>query len=177
MNKQVSDFRRHMLMAIAAVSLTAGAHAQDTWPSKPISLVVASGAGSGVDIMARELAQKLGAALNQTIIVDNKPGASGMVAGQIVARAKPDGYTLLYSNASFITVAPAVIAKMNHDPAKDLTPIAQTAVGGIILMVGKSIPANNLQELVALVKANPNKYTYGTWGAGTSAHLTTECLT
>ena len=176
MNKQVSHFRRHMLMAIAAVSLTAGAHAQDTWPSKPISLVVASGAGSGVDIMARELAQKLGAALNQTIIVDNKPGASGMVAGQIVARAKPDGYTLLYSNASFITVAPAVIAKMNHDPAKDLTPIAQTAVGGIILMVGKSIPANNLQELVALVKANPNKYTYGTWGAGTSAHLTTEWL-
>jgi len=126
--------------------------------------------------MARDLAQKLGAALGQPIVVDNKPGASGMVAGQWVARAKPDGYTLLYSNASFIAVAPAVMAKMSYDPVKDLSPIAQTAVGGIILMVNKNLPANNLPELVALVKAHPNKYSYGTWGEGSSGHLTTEWL-
>lgn len=162
-------------MAFAMAPL-AQAQAQDNWPSKPITMVVASGAGSGVDVMARELAQKLGLALGQTIVVENKPGASGQVAGLQVARAKADGYTLLYSNASFIAVTPALITKMNHDPVKDLTPIAQTAVGGVIMMVNKNVPANNLQELVALVKANPNKYSYGTWGEGSSGHLTTEWL-
>jgi tripartite-type tricarboxylate transporter receptor subunit TctC len=176
MTKPPTRIRRLMLAGLMALPMSAMVQAQDGWPSKPISMIVASGAGSGVDVMARDLAQKLGAALGQTIVVDNKPGASGQVAGQLVARAKPDGYTLLYSNASFIAVSPAVLAKMNHDPVKDLTPIAQTAVGGIILMVNKNVPANNLQELVALVKANPNKFSYGTWGEGTSGHLTTEWL-
>jgi len=176
MTQKPTCIRRLMLACVMALPLSAMAQAQDTWPSKPISMIVASGAGSGVDVMARDLAQKLGAALGQTIVVDNKPGASGQVAGQLVARARPDGYTLLYSNASFIAVSPAVLAKMNHDPVKDLTPIAQTAVGGIILMVNKNVPANNLQELVALVKASPNKFSYGTWGEGTSGHLTTERL-
>jgi tripartite-type tricarboxylate transporter receptor subunit TctC len=176
MTKTPTRIRRLMLAGLMALPMSAMVQAQDGWPSKPISMIVASGAGSGVDVMARDLAQKLGAALGQTIVVDNKPGASGQVAGQLVARAKPDGYTLLYSNASFIAVSPAVLAKMNHDPVKDLTPIAQTAVGGIILMVNKNVPANNLQELVALVKANPNKFSYGTWGEGTSGHLTTEWL-
>ena len=176
MTQHPTRIRRLMLAGLMAAPMSAMVQAQDGWPSKPISMIVASGAGSGVDVMARDLAQKLGAALGQTIVVDNKPGASGQVAGQLVARAKPDGYTLLYSNASFIAVSPAVLAKMNHDPVKDLTPIAQTAVGGIILMVNKNVPANNLQELVALVKANPNKFSYGTWGEGTSGHLTTEWL-
>ena len=176
MTQKPTRIRRLMLAGVMALPLSAMAQAQDNWPSKPISMIVASGAGSGVDVMARDLAQKLGAALGQTIVVDNKPGASGQVAGQLVARARPDGYTLLYSNASFIAVSPAVLAKMNHDPVKDLTPIAQTAVGGIILMVNKNVPANNLQELVALVKASPNKFSYGTWGEGTSGHLTTEWL-
>lgn len=176
MTQKPTRIRRLMLAGVMALPLHAMAQAQDNWPSKPISMIVASGAGSGVDVMARDLAQKLGAALGQTIVVDNKPGASGQVAGQLVARARPDGYTLLYSNASFIAVSPAVLAKMNHDPVKDLTPIAQTAVGGIILMVNKNVPANNLQELVALVKASPNKFSYGTWGEGTSGHLTTEWL-
>ncbi len=176
MTPSLHRIRRAVLLGSAALALAPWAQAQDNWPNRPITLVVASGAGSGVDIMARELAQRLGAALGQTIVVDNKPGASGQVAGQFVARAKPDGYTLLYSNASFIAVTPALITKMNHDTVKDLTPIAQTAVGGIIMMVNKNVPANNLQELVALVKANPNKYTYGTWGEGSSGHLTTEWL-
>ena len=176
MSQPFTRLRRALVLAGSALVLTPGAQAQDSWPTRPITLVVASGAGSGVDIMARELAQKLGQALGQPLIIDNKPGASGQVAGQFVARARPDGYTLLYSNASFIAVTPALVSKMNHDPVKDLSPIAQTAVGGIILMVNKSVPANNLQELVALVKANPNKYSYGTWGEGSSGHLTTEWL-
>lgn len=176
MSQPFTHLRRAFVLAGAALALAPWAQAQDNWPTRPITLVVASGAGSGVDLMARELAQKLGQALGQSVIVDNKPGASGQVAGQFVARAKPDGHTLLYSNASFIAVTPALLSKMNHDPVKDLSPIAQTAVGGIILMVHKNMPANNLQELVALVKASPNKYTYGTWGEGSSGHLTTEWL-
>jgi tripartite-type tricarboxylate transporter receptor subunit TctC len=129
-----------------------------------------------VDIAAREMAQKISVALKQPVVVDNKPGGSGMLAGGTVARAKADGYTLLYSNASFVAVAPAVLKNMSYDPIKDLTPIAQTAAGGILLLVNKDVPANNLKELVALVKANPDKYSYGTWGNGSSGQLTMEWL-
>ena len=170
--------RRWALTALAASALTLHAQAQtsDTWPSRPITLVVASGPGSGVDIAAREMAQKLSAVFKQPVVVDNKPGGSGMLAGGTVARAKADGYTLLYSNASFVAVAPAVLKSMSYDPVKDLTPIAQTAAGGILLLVNKEVPANNLKELVALIKANPDKYSYGTWGNGSSGQLTMEWL-
>lgn len=163
-------------LAVSALSLTAHAQPADNWPSRPITLVVASGPGSGVDIAAREMAQKLSAVFKQPVVVDNKPGGSGMLAGGTVARAKADGYTLLYSNASFVAVAPAVLKTMSYDPVKDLTPIAQTAAGGILLLVNKEVPANNLKELVALVKANPDKYNYGTWGNGSSGQLTMEWL-
>ena len=173
---QYSRMRRCIFLGLMASPLATWSQSADTWPSKPITLVVASGAGSGVDIMARELAQKLSGVFNQPVVVDNKPGASGMIAGAAVARAKPDGYTFLYSNASFIAATPALVSKMSYDPVKELTPIAQTAVGGIILLVNKDVPANNLRELVDLVKANPDKYSYGTWGVGSSGHLTTEWL-
>ena len=163
-------------LAVSALSLTAHAQPADNWPSRPITLVVASGPGSGVDIAAREMAQKLSAVFKQPVVVENKPGGSGMLAGGTVARAKADGYTLLYSNASFVAVAPAVLKTMSYDPVKDLTPIAQTAAGGILLLVNKEVPANNLKELVALVKANPDKYSYGTWGNGSSGQLTMEWL-
>ena len=170
--------RRKAMAFVLTSALTVAVHAQqgDTWPSRPITLVVASAAGSGVDLAAREMAHKLGAALKQPVVVENKPGGSGAVAGTTVARAKADGHTLLYSNASFVAVAPAVIPKMAYDPAKDLTPIAQTAAGGIILSVNKDVPANNLQELVALIKANPDRFSYGTWGIGSSGQLTMEWL-
>jgi len=170
--------RRWALAVLAASALTLHAQAQtsDNWPSRPITLVVASGPGSGVDIAAREMAQKISHALKQPVVVDNKPGGSGMLAGATVARAKADGYTLLYSNASFVAVAPAVLKSMSYDPVKDLTPIAQTAAGGILLLVNKDVPANNLKELVALIKANPDKYSYGTWGNGSSGQLTMEWL-
>jgi|LauGreDrversion4_2_1035121.scaffolds.fasta_scaffold200438_2 tripartite-type tricarboxylate transporter receptor subunit TctC len=163
-------------LAISALSLHAQAQTSDTWPNRPITLVVASGPGSGVDLAAREMAQKLSTALKQPVVVDNKPGGSGMLAGGLVARARADGYTLLYSNASFVTVAPAVLKSMSYDPIKDLTPLAQTAAGGIMLLVNKDVPANNLKELVALIKANPDKYNYGTWGNGSSGQLTMEWL-
>lgn len=170
--------RRTALAGLLATALPLAALAQagDPWPSRPITLVVASGAGSGVDLTAREMAQKLSLVFKQPVLVDNKPGGSGMVAGNVVARAKADGYTLLYSNASFVAVAPAVLKAMSYDPIKDLAPIAQTASGGIILSVSKDLPANTLKELVALIKANPDRYNYGTWGLGSSGQLTMEWL-
>ena len=159
-----------MLSACLASSL-ALAQTTDAWPSRPLTLVVASAAGSGLDVIARETAQKLSLALKQPVVVDNKPGASGVLAGTTVAKSKPDGYTWLYSNASFMAVAPAVLRKMPYEPNKELTPVAITAAGGVILSVNKDVPANNLKELVALVKAQPDVYSYGTWGAGSSAHL------
>lgn len=169
------------LLALSGVTaslipLPSWAQGSDNWPNRPITLVVASGPGSGVDLAARDMAQKLAAALKQPVLVDNKPGGSGMVAGGAVARARADGYTLLYSNASFVAVAPAVLKSMSYDPVKDLTPLAQTAAGGILLLVNKDVPANNLKELVALIKANPGKYSYGTWGNGSSGQLTMEWL-
>lgn len=160
----------------AALAPAALAQPADAWPSRPITLVVASAAGSGVDIVAREMAGKLAAVFRQPVLVDNKPGGSGSLAGSTVARARPDGYTLLYSNASFIAVAPAVLKSMAYDPARDLTPIAQTAAGGILLLASKEVPANTLPELIALVKAHPDRYSYGTWGIGSSGHLTMAWL-
>jgi tripartite-type tricarboxylate transporter receptor subunit TctC len=177
--------RRHALAALAAPILAsllaaapppARAQASDTWPSRPITLVVASAAGSGVDLVAREMAQQLSTVFRQPVVVENKPGGSGSLAGSMVARARPDGYTLLYSNASFVAVAPAVLRKMSYDPARDLTPIAQTAAGGILLLASKAVPANNLSELLALVKAHPERYSFGTWGMGSSGHLTMAWL-
>lgn len=147
------------------------AQAQEPWPNRPLTLVVASAPGSGLDVIARETAQKLSQALKQPVVVDNKPGASGVLAGSTVARSKPDGYTWLYSNASFMAVAPAVLRKMPYEPNKELTPVAITAAGGVVLLVNKEVPANNLKELVALIKANPDQYSYGTWGVGSSGHL------
>ena len=157
--------------ALLAMPWLAMGQGAESWPNKPITLVVASAAGSGLDVVARETAQKLSLALKQPVIVDNKPGASGVLAGTTVARSKPDGYTWLYSNASFMAVAPAVFRKMPYEPNKELTPVAITAAGGVILSVNKDMPANNLKELVALIKANPEAYSYGTWGAGSSGHL------
>ena len=164
------------ILAISTTLWTAQVQANDPWPNRPITLVVASAAGSGVDLTAREMAQKLSQVFKQPVLVDNKPGGSGMLAGNAVVRAKADGYTLLYSTGSFVSVTPAVIKNMSYDPTKDLTPIAQTAAGGIILSVGKDIPASNLKELVALIKSNPDRFSYGTWGIGSSGQLTMEWL-
>lgn len=156
--------------------LTARAQADEPWPSRPINIVVASGVGTGVDLLARAMGQRMSAALKQPVIVDNKPGANGVLGAQAVIRTKPDGYTLLYSNASNFAVAPALVKSLPFDTVRDFTPIAQTAAGGILLMVNKSVPASTLPELIALVKAYPGKFNYGTWGTGSTGHMVTEWL-
>lgn len=155
---------------------TASAQHTDVWPSRPITLVLPAAAGSGTDTMARDLATRLSAALKQPIVVDNKPGASGVLGIQAVVRAPADGYTLLYSNGSMAVMAPALVKNLPYDVVRDLVPVAQTAEGGVMLLVNNDFPAKNLQELIQVVKANPGKYTYGSWAVGSSGHLTMEWL-
>jgi tripartite-type tricarboxylate transporter receptor subunit TctC len=147
----------------------------DPWPSRPITLVVPAAAGSGTDLLAREMASRLTIALKQGVIVDNRPGASGIPATAAVVRAAPDGYTLLYTNGSFAVMAPALLKNIPYDVTKDIIPIAQTVVGGVFLLVNKDFPAKNLKELVEYARANPG-LTYGSWGVGSSGHLIMEWL-
>lgn len=148
----------------------------DAWPSKPIRMVVSAAPGSGTDIWARMIGEQLGRRLGQTLVVENKPGASGIIANDAVAKSKPDGYTILYSNASSTVMLQALQPKLPYDLLRDLTPVAQIGAGGVFLAVAADFPASNMKEFVAAVKAHPDRYTYATWGIGSSAHLIMEGL-
>ena len=122
------------------------------------------------------MTERLGAALKQPVVVDNRPGASGMVATRAVLSAPPDGYTLLYSNASSTVMLAALDPKLDIDFNKELAPVAVTVVGGVLLLVHPELPARTLAELIGLGKASPDGYTYGSWGQGSNGHLTMEWL-
>lgn len=139
-------------------------------------MITPASAGSGTDVLARALAQRLAAVLKQPVIVDNRPGASGLLAMSAVQRAAADGHTLLYGNASTAVIAPAVLKSLPYDTGKDFVPIAQTAAGGVLLLVNNEVPARNLGELLNLIEANPDQYSYGTWAVGSSGHLMMEWL-
>ena len=163
------------MAALLAVPLAAVA-AADPWPSRPIKLVIPAAAGTGSDLIARQQAERLATALKQPVIVDNKPGASGMIATRAVMGAAPDGYTLLYSNASSTVMYAAMKPDLGIDFTRDLIPVALTAYGGVFLLIHPDFPAHNLNELVAVIKANPDKYSYGSWAIGSNGHLTMEWL-
>lgn len=147
------------------------AFAQAAYPSKPITIVVPHAAGGAVDGVARTLAERLQEGLKQTVLVDNRPGASGLIGGAAVARSAPDGYTL-YFNASIHAVAPLLYkSKSQIDPVKDFTAISMVAEGALIFSVNPKVPANSVQELVNLVSANPDKYSFCTSGYGSAGHL------
>jgi tripartite-type tricarboxylate transporter receptor subunit TctC len=161
-------------VAMAALALVAGGNAAaQTYPTKPITLVVPFSPGGAADIMSRLLAERLNRRLGQPVLVDNKPGAGTMIASEYVAKAAPDGYTLLLA-ASSLGIAPSLYSKVNYDPIKDFAPVSQVASVVHVLVVHPSIPAKNVGELVSWLKANPNKANYGSVGAGTSTHLEAE---
>ena len=140
------------------------------WPTRPITLIVPFPAGGTTDVLARALADKLSPALGQTVIVESKPGAGATVGADFVAKAKPDGYTLLVG-AVHHTIASSVYKKLPYDFQKDLLPITTIALVPNVLVVNPSTPAKNVAELVALLKAKPGFYTYGSNGNGTAQHL------
>ena len=146
------------------------AQAQGTYPDKPIKLVVAFPPGGPTDLVARVLAQKLTEQMGQPVVVDNKGGANGNIGAEFAAKAPPDGYTVFY-NTSAVALSPALYKKLSYDVTADLAPVALTAVIPLVLAVHPSVPANNVQEFLAYVKANPDKVTYGSAGNGNITHL------
>jgi tripartite-type tricarboxylate transporter receptor subunit TctC len=163
------------MVVIAAVLASAGALAQtENYPNKPVRLVVPYAAGGGVDTVARAVAQQLGETVGQPVLVDNRPGANGALGADLVAKAAPDGYTLLLGAAGTMVVAPHLGANMSFDPAKDLAPASLVAISPFVVTLNPSVQANSVRELIALAKANPGKINYGTSGTGGSPQLATE---
>lgn len=162
---------RHLIpaIALAAAMASTGAIAQ-AWPSKPISLIVPFPAGGTTDVLARALAEKLTLSLGQTVIVESKPGAGATLGADHVAKAKPDGYTLLVG-AVHHAIASSVYKKLPYDFQKDLAPITEIALVPNVLVINAITPAKNVAELVAMLKAQPGKYSYGSNGNGTAQHL------
>lgn len=166
------------LTLVAAAVLPLSALAQGAWPDKPVTVVVPFGAGGGVDAAARIVLPKLAERLGQQVIIENVPGASGTIGTQRVAKAKPDGYTLLFAVASPINVAPLVApSSVRYDAQKDLLAITPVAVSPFVLIGRPGLPAANTGELLALARKQPGKLNYGTDGFGTSLHLTAAMIT
>ena len=152
--------------------VVAGARADDTYPTKPIHIVVGFAAGGGNDILARLVGQKLSEDLGQPVVVDNKPGASSIIAAEFVAHAAPDGSTLLMGPSGAMTVNPAVYAKLPYAPLRDFIPVSQIALFPLMLVVSPKLPIASISDLVAYAKANPAKANYAS--SSTAFQLTTE---
>ncbi|WP_096697493.1 tripartite tricarboxylate transporter substrate binding protein [Polaromonas sp. AER18D-145] len=162
------------LLTTAALCLGTLAMAQDAYPSKPITLIVPNPPGGFVDASARLLSEPLGRVANQSVVVDNRGGGSGNIAYQAVARAKPDGYTLLVSYSAYHVGNPALTPNLPWDPIKDFAPVALLTVATNVMAVHPSVPANNLKEFIAYVKQNPGKLNYASQGTGSLSHIGTE---
>ena len=158
------------LLALAVAAQAAG----QAFPGKPIRLVVPFPPGGAVDFYARVVQQPLSEALGQTVVIDNRAGASGMVGAELVAKSVPDGYTLLIGNIASLAINVGIYPKMPYDPLKDFTPIVRTVDVNYVLVVHPSVPARTVAELVAYAKANPGKLSYGSAGSGSLPHLGTE---
>lgn len=162
---------------LIAAAAPLAALAQGGWPDKPVTVVVPFGAGGGVDAAARIVMPKLAARLGQPVLIENVPGASGTIGTQRVARARPDGQTLLFAVASPINVAPLVApGSVRYDALKDLQPVAPVAVSPFVLIGRPGLGAKTTAELLAMARAKPGKITYGTDGVGTSLHVTAAMI-
>jgi tripartite-type tricarboxylate transporter receptor subunit TctC len=163
------------LSFLAAVLISGSAFAQ-TWPAKPVRIVVTFSPGGSSDIVARLVAIPLQAELGQPVIVDNKPGAGGTIGAQEAASAPPDGYTLMLSNSAPISVSPAMQDQPRYDPVKSFTHIAYIGSVANVFVVHPSVPAKSLGELIGWIKAQPNPVNYGSGGIGSIGHLVGETL-
>ncbi|OFZ86038.1 MAG: LacI family transcriptional regulator [Betaproteobacteria bacterium RIFCSPLOWO2_12_FULL_62_58] len=164
--------RVNYLLAALVVSVISLAEAAErAYPSKPIRLIVPYAPGGGNDTMARAIGGKLTAAWGQQVIIDNRPGANGLLAGEIAARAAPDGYTLFMANIASHAINPALYKKIPYDAVKDFAPVSLLGTTANVLVVHPSTPVKSLQELINLAKAKPGQLTYGSNGTGSSQHL------
>ncbi|MEI6299977.1 MAG: tripartite tricarboxylate transporter substrate binding protein [Betaproteobacteria bacterium] len=167
----------NMLAAIAAVLLLTPPAAQaQAYPSKPVRLVVPFAPGGTTDVLARIVAQKLGASLGQQVIVENKPGANGNIGTDAVAKSPGDGYTLVMSFDGTMAINPNVYKSLPFDPQKDLAPVVNIAQVPLLIVVHPSLKANTIEEFIALAKASPGRINYSSAGHGSTGHLTGELL-
>ena len=168
---------RHFGAALAACLLAAApAWAQDGWPSRPLRLVISSSPGGGTDTYARLLAQGLGQALKQQVLVDNRPGAGGNLGAEIAARAAPDGYTFLVSSSPALVANQSLYRNLPYHAERDFAPVAQGVISPLVISSHPSIPARTLSALAALAKRAPDSLTYGSPGAGSSSNLAVKML-
>lgn len=162
-----------MLAALAALS-AGGAQAQTgPWPNRTVRMVIAFPPGGPTDIVSRVIAQQLSTQLGQSVVVDNKPGAGGNIAAELVAKAPADGYTVFY-NTSAIVIGPALYGKVNYDTLKDFIPVVRTASVPLVLVVNPQLPARSVSEFVSHARANPGKLNYSSSGTGGLQHMAGE---
>ena len=164
-----------LAMIVAAVCIAAAgtAYAQG-YPNKSIRIVVPQSPGGGNDTIARMIGQKLAQALKQQVVADNRPGAGGIIAAELVAKAAPDGYTLLLGNMATLTIIPNIQKKVPYDPLKDFAPVSLIASAPHLLVVHPSLPVSTVKQLIALARAKPGELNYASNGIGSTTHLATE---
>ncbi len=148
--------------------------AEPPFPSRPIRFIVPNGAGGTTDLVARSVAPKLADMLGQQVVIDNRPGSGGIIGTEIVAKAAPDGHTLLMGTIGNIAISPALYRKLSYDPVRDFAPVTQLASAAYMLLVQPSLAAKSVKELAALAKAKPGALNFGSAGSGTGSHLAAE---
>ena len=171
--------RRRLLAALPALALAEGASRRafaQAYPSQQIKFVVPYSPGGLPDTVARVVARKLGERIGQSVVVDNRPGANGVVAAQALLSSTPDGHTLLVTDDSMMTINPLIYKNIAYDPKKDFLPVSLIATAPLFLAVHPSVSANTFQELVALIKSKPGEFAYGSSGIGSTHHLCTEAM-
>jgi tripartite-type tricarboxylate transporter receptor subunit TctC len=166
--------RLAMIGALAFIAATGARGQSADYPNRPIKLLVGFAAGGGTDVVARIMAQKMSESLHQTIVVEDRTGASGLIAAQDVAKANPDGYTLMMGSQTTLAVAPYLYRKVTLNPEKDFAGVALTGASPLVLVVNPSFPAHSVADVIAAAKAQPGKINFGTGGLGTTPHMTAE---
>ena len=167
--------RRALMVAAMGTALPVVAQTQ-AWPNRPIKMIIPGAAGQGSDLFGRLIGHALSRALGQPVVIDNKVGASGIVGTDAAAKSPGDGYTMLFSNASFTVMLKALGQKTPYDLQRDLIPVVQIGSGGVYLVCSPNVPAEDLPQLIALLKRQPDKFQYGSFGNGSTGHLLMEAL-
>ena len=168
--------RTMQLCAVLVCALFAHLASAQSYPAKPLRLIVPYPPGGPTDFVGRAVAQKLGETLKQQVIVDNRPGAATLIGTELAAKSAPDGYTLLFGTSAGMVVNPLLVARLPYDPIRDFAPICMLVISPQILVINPAIPAATLKELIALAKSKPGQFNYATPGAGTPNHLGAELL-
>lgn len=177
---EITSSWTRVLLIGGALALSGNAWAQTRaspdYPNRPVRMIVPQAAGSGVDLMTRIVSQKLTESLGQQFVVDNRPGANGIIGLEAAAKSKPDGYTMVLGVPSSLTMNPFIYKNLPYDTFRDFTPVIQTSTNTFGVVVNASLPVTSVKELIALAKANPGQMLYGSFGTGNMTHLAAELL-